>query len=211
MNVCSGCKEFDEFLEGGYSKITTIYGAAATGKTTLAMLGAIEQAKMGKNVVYIDVENNFSIERLKQLVGEEYKELLNNFLIIKIKSFKEQQIRIRDLLKLGEKISLIIIDNIGGYYRRLLKRKPELANRMLISQLRTLEEVSKKVPILITSQIYTNLKDNTTNIVGGSIIKKSSNYLIELKNEKVRKAILRKPREKEFLFEIRNNGIFGVK
>ncbi len=210
MNVCSGCKEFDEFLEGGYSKITTIYGAAATGKTTLAMLSAIEETRKGNNVVYIDVENNFSVERFKQLAGKSYKELLNNILFFKIKNFREQQLRIKNLLNLNERVSLVIIDNIGGYYGRLLGSKPELANKMFVSQFRILEEASKKIPVLITSQVYTDVKNGSMRAIGGEIVKKSSSCLIELDNKRVRKAILRKPREKEFLFEIRNDGIFGV-
>ncbi len=210
MKVSSGCKEFDEFLNGGYSDITTMYGAAATGKTTFAILSAIEQAKRGHNVLYIDVENNFSVQRFKQLSGECYKELLDNLLIVKINNFREQQLRIKSLFELQDKVSLIVIDNIGGYYRRLLKSKQELANRMFISQFRILEEVSKKVPVLITNQVYTDAKNGEMRVVGGEIVKKSSDYIIELKNERVRKAILRKPERKIFLFQIKNDGIDNI-
>src|SRR3989339_1589394 len=53
-------------LLGGYEKdiITTIYGPAGSGKTTLCLLCAMNTAREGKKVIYIDTENNFSVERL---------------------------------------------------------------------------------------------------------------------------------------------------
>ena len=49
--------------------IKLIYGPAAAGKTTYCLLTSISMAKKGKKVMFIDTENGFSIERLKQLCG----------------------------------------------------------------------------------------------------------------------------------------------
>jgi len=46
--ISSGSEVIDKLLDGGYGKVVTIiYGPAASGKTTLAMLAAIQQAKQG--------------------------------------------------------------------------------------------------------------------------------------------------------------------
>ena len=41
--------------------INLVYGESATGKTTLAMQEALEEAKENKKIAYIDTQNNFSI------------------------------------------------------------------------------------------------------------------------------------------------------
>ena len=67
--IPSGSKILDKLLNGGYEKdiITTIYGPAGSGKTILCMLSAVNMARAKKKIIYIDTENNFSIERLKQI------------------------------------------------------------------------------------------------------------------------------------------------
>ncbi len=209
MKIKTGCEIFNELL-GGYRNTTLLYGAAATGKTTIAKIAAIEQAKNGKKVIFMDTENEFNIERFKQLAGENYKELLENILLFRINSFKDQQLKIKNVKEICKKASLVIIDSIGNRYRTLVKSKPVLANRMLISQVRMLNDISKDIPVIITNQVYTSIKDNSTRVVGGEIIRESCTYLIELEKNENRKAILKKPINREINFEIKENGLFRV-
>jgi DNA repair protein RadB len=69
--LATGSKVLDEMLKGGYEKdiITTIYGPAGAGKTVLCILCAINVARSGKKVVYVDSEGGFSLERLKQIAS----------------------------------------------------------------------------------------------------------------------------------------------
>ena len=53
------------------NEITLIYGTAATGKTTLAMLAAIRLAREKKKTLYLDSEGGFSPERFIQLAGKD--------------------------------------------------------------------------------------------------------------------------------------------
>ena len=57
----TGSRILDNMLHGGYEKdiITTIYGPAGSGKTNLCLLCAMNTAREGKKVIYIDTENNF--------------------------------------------------------------------------------------------------------------------------------------------------------
>ena len=98
--IKTGSKDLDDFLDGYDNDITMIYGKGATGKTTIVKLAAIEQLKQNKKVIYLDIENGFSLDRFKQLAGGNYKNYLDNLFLFKIKNFKEQHMKIKDLKKL---------------------------------------------------------------------------------------------------------------
>ncbi|PIN78637.1 DNA repair and recombination protein RadB [Candidatus Woesearchaeota archaeon CG06_land_8_20_14_3_00_33_13] len=214
--ISSGSEIIDKLLDGGYNKVvTTIYGPAASGKTTLAMLAAIVQAKQGKKSVFVDTENGFSVERLKQLSGEDFERALQNIMIFSIKTFTEQQEKmekIRLLVGTG-KISLVIVDTIGSKYRVKLNEDAYKANKSIDTQLRTLTEIARRgIPVILTEQVYDNLANGQINLVGGEMLKNWSKCLIELeKINSKRKAIVKKPEEikgnQEF-FEIKEKGIF---
>ena len=167
-----------EFLN---SRINCIYGIAGTGKTTLAMMSSIKLARENKSSFFIDSENGFSTERFKQLAGKDYEKLLEKILVVKVKSFKEQHNVIKQLLRIRNKFSLIVIDTLTGYYRRLLNSKQELANKMLISQMKMLNSVSRYCPVIIVSQVYNSIENNEIRPVGGKILFNRLNNLIELK------------------------------
>ncbi|HLD15623.1 MAG TPA: AAA family ATPase [Candidatus Nanoarchaeia archaeon] len=185
--------------------INCIYGIAGTGKTTLAMMKAIELAKKGKSSFIIDSENGFSIERFKQLAGKDYEKFLDKIMVAKVKSFKEQHNSIKQLLKIKDKFSLVIVDTITGYYRRLVNSKAELANKMLIAQMKMLNSISRYCSVIVVSQVSSSLEKNEVRPVGGKILFNDFNNLIELKKSP-RKLVLM-PSKDEFLFEIKDEGI----
>ena len=205
--IKTGSGDLDEFI-GNYSGIVLIYGAAGTGKTTLAKICAIEQLKQDKKVVFIDTENGFNVERFNQL--SKNPRLLENILLFKINGFKDQQEKIKNLEKIKDKISLVIIDTIGSYYRRMLKDHAELANTMLRSQSRILKNLSKEIPVLILNQVYKDLNKNEITNIGWKVLNKFCDCLIRLdKNTKNRMLTLfSKEGKKEFLFEIKEDGIY---
>ena len=63
------------------SGINLVYGEAATGKTTLALMLACDFSKFSK-VIFIDTENGFNFERFKQISQEYYEKCLKNILKI---------------------------------------------------------------------------------------------------------------------------------
>ena len=75
---------FDCLLGEGESKhhINLIYGPAASGKTTYCLSASIFMAKKGAKVIFIDTENGFSIERLKQLCGGDYRKIIDNLFLL---------------------------------------------------------------------------------------------------------------------------------
>ncbi len=216
----TGTEVMDKLLEQGYDRdtITTIYGPAATGKTTMCLLASISMVKEGKKIIFIDTEGGFSVERLQQLT-EEHENVLKNILFLKPTNFKEQMVifgKLKDLI--DDKIGLIIVDTISMLYRiEMGKNKEEIqeVNRLLGQQISYLSEIARKknVPVILTNQVYADFENKeNVKMVGGDLLKYGSKCLIELKKYKTkRKAILRKhrslPENKEVVFEITQTGL----
>jgi DNA repair protein RadB len=237
--ISSGSYDLNTWLYGGYEKdiITMIAGPPGCGKTNFVILAACSQAKKGNKVIFIDTEGGFSVERVKQIVGNENAEnVLGNIFLLKPTSFEEQK---KDFSKLltavkKENVGLIVIDGMAMLYRLEIgeahnmkdDEKVRETNREIAKQMRILAEISRKqnIPVLITNQVYMeflsdedfkNGVERNTNIVGGDLFKYWSKCIIELKNDdNKRKAILLKHRsmpQKEINFLIKDEGILKRK
>ncbi len=232
--ISTGSYDLNEWLGGGYEKgiVTMIVGPPGSGKSNFSILAACSQARE-KKVIFIDSEGGFSVERVKQIVGDENVErILGNILILNPTNFQEQKKCFSKLLEnvKKEEVGLIIIDSIAMLYRLELgdavegndEEKIKEVNRDVARQMRSLVEISRKenIPVFITNQVYGNFLsfeeikngvEKEMNIVGGDLFKYWSKCIIELKTAKGRKAVLLKHRsldKKDFNFEIRNEGIF---
>lgn len=233
--ISAGGFDLNKWLYGGYEKgiITMIAGPPASGKTNFVLLASCSQAKKGNKIIFIDTEGGFSPERVRQIVGQEYENILKNILLLNPTSFDEQKKVFMKLLNKVKKenIGLIIVDGMAMLYRLelgdMIKSKDENhvkeINREVAKQMRILAEISRKqnIPVLITNQVYHGFLSEEewkkgikpeANIVGGDLFKYWSKTIIELKNENgKKKAILLKHRnmpKKEMSFEIRERGIF---
>lgn len=233
--ISTGSYDLNKWLYGGYEEdiITMIAGSPGSGKTNFCILTSCSQAKKGNKVLFIDTEGGFSVDRVKQIVGENYENYLKNIILLEPVNFKEEREifkKILDKIK-KEHINLIVVDSMAMLYRLELgdavkskndERISEV-NREVARQMRILAEIArkKKIPVIITNQVYNEFvpqenwkkeSERNTNIVGGDLMKYWSKCIIELKNNSGRrKAILLKHRslpEKEFAFEIKNKGIF---
>jgi len=234
LKISTGSDDLNNWI-GGYEKdiITTIYGPAGCGKTNLCMLATVAQTQKSNKVIFIDTEGGFSVERFRQIAGENYEECLKNVLLLKPTNFEEQKKDFVNLLKemkSTSNIGLIVVDGMTMLYRLELGQAQEdkdeekrmLANKELARQLRTLAEISRKknIPILVTNQVYYdfvpqeefyNGKEKTANMVGGDLLKYWSKCHIELKSRgQKRTALIKKHRslpEKELSFIITDSGI----
>ena len=191
-------------------EITYIYGQAGSGKTTLAMLSCVDVIKKGKKVIFIDTENGVSVERLKQLCN--FESLLENIFLIKITDFEDQCKKIENLMNIYKMFDLIILDTIGSIYREELKKDSIGTNIKVVKQLKTLVSISKEVPVIITNQVYKDIENNKIRAVGGNIAKNFCDCAIKLekdeRTEKRRLSLLNQGNLKEFLFEIKEDGIY---
>ena len=200
--IKTGSTDLNEFLDN-YNGVNVLYGEGGSGKTTMCILAAIEQALENKKVLYLDTEINFSTERFEQILNNRNKECMKNILILKIKNFNLQHTQIKTLEGI-KNISLIILDSITHHYRRLYSREPEIARAMLGKQLSILKEISKTIPVIITSQVYSSM-ENSSNLLAKETIKKFSDRIIRL--EKNPRKMMIEGSEKKKGFEIVNDGI----
>lgn len=211
ISLSTGSEDLNSFIHGYPIKgITAIYGEPATGKTTMALLAAIEQIKNHKKVLFIDAENSFSIDRAKQLFPDVEK-YLENLIKIHPANFSEQEKIIQNLPI--KNISLIIIDTISFHYRIASKENQKTTNESLIKQIETLKKIGEdnNISIILTNQVYIG-PDNQTKIVSGKILSKNSKLLIKLLRTP-RTLVIEYPEieNNKLLFEIKNEGIIKTK
>ena len=199
--VESGCDLFEKYDR----EITCIYGEAGTGKTTLAKLVTIEQAKKNNKIIYIDTENGFNSERIKQLAGDEFQNALEKIILFKPTRFSEQNRIIKKLPEI-KNISLIVIDTMSYFYRAKVKEKPKIYNMLIWKQFKILNEISKNIPVIITNQVYGDINKNSIEMVGGEMFRKLSDRIIKLEKNP-RKLIFEKPVGEKIKFEINSKGI----
>ena len=215
-------------LIGGYpsKQVTTIYGNAATGKTTSCLLASIEAAKNSK-VIFIDTELGFNVDRIRQLYDGNIEKIMQNIFLLQPKTFEEQYdliLKTKSLCK-SEKIKLVVIDTIGSLYRKFVADNHVQYNGMLLTQMKTLVHIARDMnkAVLMTNQVYAKMdaKDEIK-MIGGAITEKISKCIIEFhKIEDKRYATLKKLRTdyentthynlgKKIVFEIKEKGLFPL-
>jgi DNA repair protein RadB len=223
--ISTGSGVLDRLLDGGFETdtVTTVYGPAGSGKTNIGIIAAVNVVKAGKKAVYIDSEGGFSVERLKQIAPDDYKEIVEKIIFLKPTNFSEQRNAFGKLSKLvDEDVGIIIVDTISMLYRLEIGKTDDVytVNKDLGGQLQYLNEIArrKNIPVLVTNQVYSSFKETETiRMVGGDILKYGSKCWIELQKARkgIRRAVLKKHRsiaeDREEVFKIVNEGIEEVK
>ena len=180
----------DELLGGGFEKgvLTQIYGSPTSGKSNVALSVAVNVAKYGKKVVYIDTEGGISIDRIKQISGYDFQDVANNIIVFEPMDFKEQGDIIRSLdvwlRKNHEVTDLIILDSAVALYRVDDMKSYKLSKELRI-QIQLLSRMTRKYDLacILTNQIYNAFDDegnNEVKAVGGDIIAYISKVIIRL-------------------------------
>jgi DNA repair protein RadB len=205
----------DKLLDGGVENdtVTNIYGPAGSGKTNIVLLTMLSCIN-SKKVVYIDTEGSFSLDRFRQLGGNEEK--LKKIIFIEPNSWKEQHAYVKGIKKVVEEgVSLIAIDSMVSFYRLELSQDNfQTINKQLATQYSVLSRIAReyKIPVLVTNQIYS--RGEEIEITSRSIGHYWSKCLVELRKtgkENHRVAIIRKhrslPEGRKIEFEIKENSL----
>ncbi|WP_287582660.1 ATPase domain-containing protein, partial [Candidatus Borrarchaeum sp.] len=191
----------DRLLEGGLhtGEVTTVFGEAATGKSTLAYQSLINVAKMEHSTIYIDTEHKFNTRRIAQI---DDKTDVSDFIALFQPETFTQQIQYLKNLKalLNERpFKLLIIDTISNLYRlESCSIEKSIALRRLLEQhLARIYCETRRYSLftLILSQVR-SFKGKTTPI-GEDCLYAYSRKLVELRKGLInnkRFAILRKGR-----------------
>ncbi len=197
--------------------LTNFYGPPGVGKTNICILAALEFAKNGGTIFYMDTEGGLSPERMKQIAGSYTEKFLENMRILSPKNFDEQAKTIREMEKL--KGGMIIVDSVVALYRLEIadaKKETIDASRELSVQLSILSNIArkKKMPVIITSHVYKDWETGESRIIGGDVIRYWSKAIVLIEpagKRGERRATLVKhrslPEGNSVKFEIIENGI----
>lgn len=209
----------DDLLEGGLEggAITLIFGEAGTGKTNICLQVARNVAMSGKKVVFIDTEG-VSLERLKQISGDVYEEVMKNVLFFEPHSFDEQEKFVDKAVKLAEsslEVGVIILDSATIHYRLTRNDEERGVRKSLSPQLAKLLAVArgKDIPVLLTSQVYTDIEKGTFEPLGGHVLLHNAKAIIRVDKVStgVRRAVIIKHRHLEegrrADFKLTNTGV----
>lgn len=217
--IALGCPSVDNMLGGGFEKgsVTLLYGEAGAGKTNVCLQLALNQARAGGRVIYIDTEG-LSPERMHQMLGDDDPELVKNLIILTVHDFNEQAQRVDSAVRLAEtneSISLIVVDSMTMYYRLRLRDDDASGRESLTRQTESLLRVARRmdVPVVFTSQVYTKIQTGSYESLGGHVIHHNAKTIIRLDKVQsgLRRAVVMKhrslPEGRSALFRIVEGGL----
>ncbi|WP_290812807.1 DNA repair and recombination protein RadB [Halovivax sp.] len=228
--ISTGCEPVDELLGGGFERgtVTQLYGPPASGKTNLALSGAVEVAAAGGTAVFIDTEG-VSVDRFEQLlharVGDDADELANvesiasRIVIEEALDFEEQAEAVRDAEEFAERADLIVLDSATGFYR--LERGEDAnagdALRQVTRQVTHLLSLARKhdLAVVVTNQVFADPDSDRTRALGGNTLEHWTGTIVRIDRFRGgnRRATLEKHRSKpaggSAQFRITDSGLSG--
>uniref|UniRef100_A0A0R3RQQ7 Meiotic recombination protein DMC1/LIM15 homolog n=1 Tax=Elaeophora elaphi TaxID=1147741 RepID=A0A0R3RQQ7_9BILA len=205
--ISTGSRELDKLLGGGIESqaITEVFGEFRTGKTqlshTLCVMSQIPNETSnfkGGKVIYIDTENTFRPDRLRQ-INERFKmdeeAMLDNILYARAYT-SDHQMELLDFVaaKFHEELGvfkLLIVDSIMALFRVDYSGRGELAERQqkLAQMLSRLQKIAEEynVAVFVTNQMTADpgagmtFQADPKKPVGGHILAHASTTRIMLK------------------------------
>ncbi|XP_028423001.1 meiotic recombination protein DMC1/LIM15 homolog isoform X2 [Perca flavescens] len=160
FHITTGSQEFDKLLGGGIESmaITEAFGEFRTGKTQLSHTFCVtaqlpgEDGYSGGKVIFIDTENTFRPDRLKDIADRfnvDHGAVLDNVLYARAYT-SEHQMELLDFVAAkfheeGGVFKLLIIDSIMALFRVDFSGRGELAERQqkLAQMLSRLQKISE--------------------------------------------------------------------
>ncbi len=213
----TGCKSIDELLGGGFESgtVTQLYGEAGSGKTNICLQVAVECARKGKKVIFIDSEG-FSPERFLQIASaeasgdknpEDVESIARRIIIYEPHSFEQQTSCINEIEEVirekeGENgVALVILDSATLFYRLELDDERNIyLRRVLANQIMLLLENARKydLAVIITNQVYMDIDKGNLRPSGGYALEHLSKVIVQFEKTAEgrgkRRATLRKHR-----------------
>ena len=205
MKTALDCRALDDLLGGGVEEgcIPLLHGEAGSGKTNFCLQLSRNVVRAGRKVIYIDTEG-VSLERLRQICGEDFELVAKNILFSEPYSFEEQENLIEKAVKLAEnnpEVGLIVIDSITMHYRLTMRDETRRDERYsLTRQIAKLLRVSRQreIPVVVTSQVYTDIDTGRYMPLGGHMLSHNAKTIVRFEKEgpSKRAAVLEKHRHR---------------
>ncbi len=230
--ITTSSEQLDTLLGGGIETqaVTEVFGEFGSGKTQLAHQLCVnvqlppEQKGLGGKAIYIDTENTFRPERIRDMaIGLDLDPMKTLQNVLYIRSYNtDQQILIAEKAEEkieGENVRLMVIDSLTSHFRAEYVGRGSLAERQqkLSRHLLTLHRIADLhgLAILVTNQVMARpdvFFGDPTRPIGGHVLAHSATTRVYLRKSKGGKRIARifdSPNlpEAEAVFMISGQGI----
>lgn len=232
-HIITGSTSVDELIGGGIETqaITEVFGEFGSGKSQISHEIAVtvqlppEKGGIDGECVFIDTENTFRPERIKQIAdgfGLDVEEVLGKIHIARAFNSAHQILmadKINELIQKDVNIRLVIVDSLTAHFRAEYVGRESLATRQqkLNQHLHTLQNIANtyNVAVFVTNQVQARpdaFFGSPTKAIGGHVLGHASTYRIWLKKGLAGKRIARlvdSPHlpEGEAVFKIATEGI----
>ena len=204
QRITTGSKSFDMLLGNGLETgaITECFGEFGSGKTQLGHALAVntQLLKNEKNpiAVYIDTENTFRPERIKQLAegaGLDPNKVLKNIKVARAYNSDHQMLlveKIEDLIKKqGLNVKTVIVDSLTAHFRAEFIGRGTLADRQqkLNRHMHVLLKLADmhNLCVYVTNQVMAKpdmFFGDPTQAIGGHIVAHASTFRVYLRKGK---------------------------
>lgn len=202
IKITTGSKVFDELMEGGFETgaITECFGEFGSGKTQVGHMLAVNCQIENPDAVaiYIDTENTFRPERIKQLAegkGLDPDKVLSNIKVAKAYNSDHQMLlaeNVSEMISTDKMdVKVVIIDSLMAHFRAefigrgtLAERQQKINRHMhVLSKLADIHNVC----VYVTNQVMhdpAQFFGDPTKPVGGNIVAHASTFRIYLRKGK---------------------------
>ncbi len=216
--ISTGSKSLDKLIGGGVETqaITEVFGEFGSGKTQLAHTLAVmvqlpeEEGGLHGSVIWIDTENTFRPERIRQIAenrGLDPDEALRNIYVARAFNSNHQMLLIekaeeiiKEKAETERPVKLLVVDSLMAHFRsEYVGRGGTLAERQqkLAKHLADLHRIADlyDVAVFVTNQVQAKpdafFGDPPTRPVGGHILAHSATLRIYLRKGKAGKRVAR--------------------
>ncbi len=197
-----GSATFDTLMGGGFESgaITECFGEFGSGKTQIGHLLTVNALKEDStaHVVYIDTENTFRPERIKQFAdaaGVDIEDVLSRIMVARAYNSDHQMLlaeKVEDLIsKQGKNVRLLVVDSLTAHFRAEFIGRGTLAERQqkLNRHMHALAKVASayNVCVYVTNQVMAKPDQffgDPTASIGGHIVAHASTFRIYLRKGK---------------------------
>jgi DNA repair protein RadA len=200
--ITTGSKVFDTLLGGGFEtgSIVECFGEFGSGKTQVGHLLAVNCQKDDPTAVavYIDTENTFRPERIKELAdgaGLDPDKILKNIKVAKAYNSDHQMLLAEKAAEMisSDKLNVqvVIVDSLTAHFRAEFIGRGTLAERQqkINKHMHTLLKLADmhNVCVYVTNQVQADPAQffgDPTKAVGGHIVAHASTFRIYLRKGK---------------------------
>lgn len=238
IKISTGSKAFDAIVNGGFESggITECYGQFGSGKSALAHQLAInglcvnEDGEPTASVVWIDSENTFRPERIKEICENNNMDpikILKSIKVVRAFNSDHQMMcaeKVEDLMeKEGLTVKLVIVDSLMTHFRSEFIGRGTLADRQqkINKHMHTLMKLADQhnLVVYVTNQVMSKpdtFFGDPTAAIGGNIVGHNSCTRLYLRRGKADTRVAKlvdSPYlpDAEAIFKISEKGIIDVK